>query len=384
VLLMLMAVVLDGGLLLVRRREAQASADAGVLRGVLYICGNSVTAEAGETARAEGISYATVENQATSAAASVNIAINQLTVIATITQKPALAGLMGWGPIDVSASATAQCQNAGVGTSLMPFVFACEPPEGVLVEDYPDCVQKIAEDPDEPIFPDEYYIVHNSNPEDENLWCIDPPNSEFPDEFEGNWDCDFDNDGVDDIIDSGDKGWISLQAGTNPGTNELIDWIANGFDGEISTHMWAGGSPGVSNSIFQSIAELADPDFPVVYIPIFDAVCNFSGDPEIECPGKWHDSSIPPDITLTIGGAQKYYHISAFAAFQITCVHAPPATGCPYRAYVNGLWTGGNPFPLTADGLPTSIEGYFIGIVDADFGSGGTIDTGVYIAKLTN
>jgi hypothetical protein len=282
----------------------------------------------------------------------------------------------------------------------MPFVFACEPPSGVPASDSEDCVEKIwgddlpleAGDPPAPTLTDAgpYYLVHNSDPADEDLHCIDPPNSDpanptatDPPYSEGAWDCDFDNDGIDDIIDSANKGWISLETGTNPGASVLIDWILNGFEGEIVTHVWAGGSPGVANSVFQAVGDLEDPDFPIVFIPVFNAVCNDNGDPEIQCPFKWHETPTDPidDLTLSISGAQKYYHIIAFAAFQITCVYDVGNSNCEFRNIVDQLAPAPNDFVA---GTPKTIEGYFVPYIDPDLGGGPGFDTGTYVTRLIN
>jgi hypothetical protein len=401
VILMLMAVVLDGGVLLLRRREAQAAADAGALRGVLHLCGTlDDPTGAALAAKTDGENYATVNNLATTALGIPNAAAHTLRVDTVITQTPALAGLMGFGPIDVQATATAICLPAGSGTAVMPFVFACEPPEGVAASDSEDCVEKIWGDdlPAEALPPADptpsdtgpFYLVHNSDPADEDLHCIDPPNSDpanptatDPPYSEGAWDCDFDNDGIDDIIDSANKGWISLESGTNPGASILIDWILNGFDGEITTHVWAGGSPGVADSIFQAIGDLEDPEFPIVFIPVFNSVCNESGDPEVECPTKYHETPVDPidDETLSISGAQKYYHIIGFAAFQITCVYDLGNSSCPMRNAADINAPSPNDFVA---GTPKTVEGYFVPYIDPDLGGGPGFDTGTYITRLIN
>lgn len=405
VLLMLMSLVLDGGLLLVRRREAQASADSGALAGVVQVCGTFADSaeEAAAEAAAEtiGETYATTYNQATAAVGNASAANNTLQVTATITQNPALAGLMGFGPIDVSAVATARCDPVGALNKLMPFVFACDPPEGVDASDSEDCVQKIWEEetPPDPATLDDagpWLLIHDSNSIVEELECLDEPNSDAtlpvgtgdPTYWYGAWDCDFDNDGINDIIDYANRGWISLVAGTNPGAAQLSDWIVNGFDGEIGTHTWVGGESGTAGSVFMSVDSLNEPPFPIVFIPVFNALCDASegheDDPQVACPGRYHTD--PPDdvddITLSINGAQKYYHIIAFAAFQITCVDVGGGPPCPYRTFIGDNIAPPPPNHFTP-GKPITIEGYFTAIVDPDAGGGIGLDTGTYTIKLT-
>ena len=382
-LMLLMMLILDGGLLLLRKREAQASADSGTLAGVVYLCGNTPDFI---TAASEAEYYAVTLNQATFIDPPTFPGDgDQIRVVAHITQSPALAGLLGFGDITVEAFAIAQCQNAGSGSALMPFVFVCEPP-GIIDSDSEQCVQKIY-DPDNPEGDDAeygyYYMIHNSDPADDDLVCIDPPNTSPSDDppsdppyMEGALDCDWDGDGIDDIIDSANRAWISLEAGQGIGASTLSDWIENGFEGEIPIHVWAAGAPGVANSVFSTVEDLEDPDFPVVLVPIYDDVCNFS-DPEVDCPSpRWHNDSTPPDTIMIVSGHQKYYHIIGFAGFQITCVHNTGNDDCPFRDVVDpaGDWLG--------QSLPATIEGYFVSVVSSDFGSGGGTDTGAYIIRL--
>lgn len=384
-LMVLMTLILDGGMLLLRKREAQASADSGALAGVVYLCGNTPDFIAAANAAQN---YAVAQNQATFIdPPTFPGGGDQIQVIAHITQSPALAGLLGFGDITVEALAIAQCQSAGSGTSLMPFVFVCEPP-GIIESDSEKCLEKIWE-PDNPEgLPAEYsyyYLVHNSDPADENLECLDEPNSDpnNPDPPEGpKWtsgamDCDWDDDGIDDIIDSANRAWISLESGQGVGAATLIDWIANGFDGEIPIHLWVAGAPGVANSVFSAVEDLEAPDFPIVLVPIFDDICNFS-DPEVDCAPRWHDDSTPPDSILILSGHQKYYHIIGFAGFQITCVHNTGNDSCPFRQIIDDAstedWLG--------QALPATIEGYFVSVVSSNFGVGAGADTGAYITRL--
>lgn len=379
VLLILMALVLDGGVLLLRRREAQASADAGALRGATLICGTAPEAADYVAADFEAKEFADDENQGNTSVVTFP-GTNTIQVVTTITQAPALAGLMGFGDINVEALARAECVPAGTGTHLMPFVFACEPPEGVLVADYDDCVQKIAGDP--PVYPGDYYLVHDSEESEEDLWCIYPPNTEpsDPEYEEGSWDCDFDNDGVDDIVNSANRGWISLETGNTINAGILSGWIEDGFDGVVSTHMWLSTATGSMSAVFNTVKNALGPDYPIIIIPIYNAVCYDMASPQTACPGKWHESPDPQDIWLEINGGQKYYHIAAYAAFQITCVHVQgPAGQCDYREYV-ALQDGGD---FITPGTPKSIEGYFVNVIDPDLGVGTGLDTGAYVVRLS-
>lgn len=359
-MLLLLTLVLDGGFLLLRRREAQVAADAGALAGVIYLCGESPSSS---IATSTAIDYASVQNSASSANVTFPNA-TRIRVTATIDQAPSFAGMFGWGNISVQAVAAAECRPAGASTGVLPIAWSCRPNVEGIPSDSDDCAMRFGDE--------NIYILMDSNPTNEALHCIDPPNSQGTPEYEsGDMDCDLDDDGIDDIIDSGNRGWLDLDGGNNS-VADAIDWIMNGFDGEIATHTWVPGQPGTRGSEFQAVNDLGPP-YPIVIIPLYNEFCNNTINIEVDCADKIHYPPDPEDIIIEENGSSSYYHVYSFALFQITCVYSMGSDPqCPGRQLIG--------FISPSD--PKTIEGYFIEGYSPNLGSGLGGDTGAYIIRL--
>jgi hypothetical protein len=136
----------------------------------------------------------------------------------------------------------------------------------------------------------------------------------------GALDCDLNNDGVDEILAGGDRSWLDLDGTVDDsgsqGSSELVDWINNGFGGEIFPHTWLPDQTGVATNVFSSVWDsLLNRD---VIIPVFDKHCD--GDPRITGGCEW-DGDAVDTIKEMSSASPVYYHIIGFATFHITCVY---------------------------------------------------------------
>jgi hypothetical protein len=372
--LAMLALVLDGGATFVRRREAQNGADAGALAGARTLC---ITRDEGQ-AEFIGLQYATVHNAADDAQVVADIDTRRVVVTATIDLETSFAHFIGQDEIPVQAVAEAGCFCPGTGESVLPVAWACRPPIPGLSDSFDCQEQRLTLDelddrldnppPPGEVYEELYIVMDSSDTGDDNEYPCSLPTTD-PDYL----DCDLDDDGDDDLIAGGGRSWLDLNGGGG-GSDELRDWVNDGFDGIVYAHDWVGDEPGVANNVFQAAGDHVG-EF--VLVPVFDEICDDNHDPETACPSEWHAE----DNTIDNSGGNYYYHIAGFAVFYITCVDAPgvPGPGCPghdLASYLNGGRLNNN---------FKSIEGYFI----EDFipGGGGPtegcVDTGAYTLYLT-
>ena len=134
-------------------------------------------------------------------------------------------------------------------------------------------------------------------------------------------DCDFDNDGENDLLAGGDRSWLDLDGGGG-GASELIDWINGGFPAEVDTHWWVAGQTGVANSVFQAVGDQVGS---IVVLPIFDQLCPNYPTSAPDCATLIHTD----DYIVDGGTGTSYFHIDGFAAFYISCVDAPGVHDAP-------------------------------------------------------
>ncbi len=354
----LLAVVLDGGYGYLQRRAAQTAADAGALAGASEWCATGIASLAVDTAW----EYAVQRNEALLATATLSDGIVRVeteilfsTFFGTIFNRPQLIA---------SAEAEAGCFNPGEAEGIMPIAWSCRQPT-----DWP------APDPDEPIsnYPqcemifNKTYIIMDSKSTKEDFVCIDldDPGSSPP----GALDCDYDDDGINDVLAGGDRSWLDLDGGGG-GASEMVNWINGARIEELPIHTWLGGESGVINSVFQAVeARIGD----TFLIPVFDKYCTEKGKlPQTACPELWDPGE--DETIVSVGSGQLYYHVITFAAFTVTCVDAPPSYGpCPGH---------------DAAGLPKNvktIEGYFTNEFSSSVRgkpSDGGVGAGVYSVYL--
>jgi hypothetical protein len=341
----MLAVVLDGGYAFMQKRNAQTAADAGAMAGARELCLTGDTILATQAA----VDYAITRNRALEA--DVLITGGEVQVTTRIPFSTFFGSMLGRPSITSSAIAAANCFSPGAGTGMLPVAWNCQPPVGY--SESADC-QIIYEKP---------YIIMDSKKADEDFYCQDPPNSGLP---AGTLDCDYDDDGLNDVYAGGDRSWLDLDGGGG-GAIDLIDWINGGYPGDIVKHTWFVGQTGVATSVFQAAGgRVGD----IVVIPVFDKYCDIPGDwPEFACPSLY---DLGVDTTVGVPAASAlYYHIRTFALFEITCVNAPSVGSCAEH---------------TAAGLPVSaksIVGEFIKGFPGGVSGDGGLDAGAYTLYLT-
>ncbi len=217
----MLALVLDGGFAYFKQRAAQVAADAGALAGAREYC---ITGDA-TLAVNRALEYAVDRNQALEADATVDAGV--VTVATRIPFPTFFGGIFGLTSITAGAEAAAGCFTPSAGNGILPVAWNCSPPIEGFDWDSDDC---------EILF-NKLYVIMDSKSSDEDFYCQDPPNSGEPD---GALDCDYDDDGVNDLLAAGDRSWLDLDGGGG-GSSELVDWINGGFPGEVYIHTWFGG-----------------------------------------------------------------------------------------------------------------------------------------------
>jgi hypothetical protein len=351
VLFGMLALVLDGGNAYLQRRAAQTAADAGALAGAREYCLVGDVNLALDTAF-DYVDRNRVRN--TVIEAEISIDADGIVIVKTYIPFNTFFGqVLGRPTMTASAIAAAACFLPGAATGILPVAWNCSPPIEGLPSDSNSC----------DILFDKQYVIMDSKTSEKDFYCQDPPNMGLP---EGTLDCDYDDDGVNDLLAGGDRSWLDLDGGGG-GSNELVDWINGGFNGTAKIHTWYGGQSGVANDVFQAAAGRVG-DY--VLFPVFDSYCDQPGAlPESSCSDLYH----PIDTTVPSGGASTlYYHVISFANFRITCVDAPPYGPCPGHE---------------AAGLPNqvkTIEGYFVRKIPPGLSGkpGGGKDAGAYTLYL--
>jgi hypothetical protein len=417
-LLAIMALVIDGGMAYAQRRAAQNAADAGALAGARELCeGNGETAAVN---RAE--EYAIARNEALSIDPVVNG--QKISVTAHITYDTFLASLLGQNEMTVSATASAGCYTPCGGDGMLPVAWACSPPEvGGEEEEEGDgestgsgynCAVQFG-DLDDPVNSPKY-IIMNSASNTEDWYCRDPgtgacidPYTDLPRDPDDCINCDFDGDGVNDVLGTSTRGWLDLNGGGG-GANEQKDWIYNGYHDPnfpIKQYLWVSGESGTQGSVFAEVAKIVEEKRHIVVLPIFDKICD--GNPQIQSGCEWDSNTDDIYYANPSNPNQKawYYRLADFSYFVITCVSeghnknthldgSSKNTMCPVKDQAQkdnpDMTKSQCQTDPNADNCPSripdnleTIEGYFIkgyvpGMEGACEGPGG----GVYTIYLDN
>jgi len=187
VLLAVVALAVDVGQFYQARRHMQNAADAGALAGAGELCyGTGEAVDAKETAT----TYAKINNGADDAFAAVSTDSITVTVVATKTVDTYFAALIGFPTADVTADASAICGPALSGAGLWPVAF------------------------DRSNFIDDVYADGVGCGKTFQIWTSD----QIICNEDGN--CDFNGDGVDDVVNGGDRGFLDFTAARYPFRDE--------------------------------------------------------------------------------------------------------------------------------------------------------------------
>lgn len=346
VMIALAGLVIDGGFSLAKRRQAQNAADAGALAGADALC-------AGDTAKALALANDYAKNKNGAAAADVSMSSEMISVTTYVPHQTFLARVFGTDVVTPTAFAAAGCCTPCIGT-VLPTAWNCQPEAGEIITDtstYTCTINYGTLSGGGPI-----YLFMDSESTSEDYYCQDPPNSGQP---ANSLDCDWNNDGTNEIFAGGNRSWLDLNGGGG-GASELSYWVEHGY-GPVVPHTWFSGQPGTENSVYINVENFVEGK--VVLLPVFDSYC-YVNDPATDptCVAKYH----PGVDTINYGTNNNYFHVISYAALKITCVvKAGEANNydpnlCSGRAAAEFA----NP-DLNWNSIKT-IEGYFIKATDPD------------------
>lgn len=365
----MVALILDGGDVMVNRRTAQAAADAGALAGSQRACfGYS-------DAKLVAEAYA-IHNGATSAVATV---IGTGVTVEVSVENPSFFGrIFGQDTLTAVATASAGCYGVS-GKSVVPLAWRCLPPDGTgpYNPEY-GCKMQTLSWPDElkPLLDGDYVEISNFSGTHVDEYYLNGTNivdtagyNRTPEQiyivisddkicYEDSGDsndiiCDIDGDGKKDIKTGGDRGWLYLTADTS----NISDWVDDGPHPNITLepHVWLSGKSGVETDVY---IKMVNSGFQgeVVLIPIYNVICENSPLLDASCVEAAHASPPWPLFTglddfSEMKNQSPYYHIVAFAPFYVSCVSKQG--NCP------GLQYAASMDPNLDDKSPV-IEGYFI------------------------
>jgi hypothetical protein len=393
--LAILALVLDGGILLYMRRNAQNAADAGALAGADNLC------KFKNPGTAEGVAESTAFNNGAFTAVSNAIWVDPggyVEVSTTTNHQSFFAQLFEITSLNPPAYARAGCAPPGEGFGVLPIAWSCRDPDAGEYSESTDCALKYMNGPECTIDDDPMYIIVDTKTIEEDIFCQDPPNSGLPDPTY--MDCDIDNvidgDGnyQNDIapLSGGNRSWLDLDGG---GGGNLADWVTNGFPGTIYPHTWMAGKTGADVSVYNATHD--DQLGNVVIIPVFNDFCPSDPNNPVDCPrpDQIHHSVSPPpnppdpdnpdnreDVIVGETGNVDYFHIVSFSYFYVACVDAGSNPGHGNNCDVHDYLVSQGQI----DDNVKTIEGCFVeGYVPSiggDVGSG--IDAGVYTVFLVD
>ncbi|MCJ7622736.1 MAG: Tad domain-containing protein [Anaerolineaceae bacterium] len=381
------ALIIDGGSIMLNRRTAQASADAGAMAGARQLC-YPTGADPLDVAR----SYALMNGAAT---ANAQLDNGLVSVNTTVTNNSFFAKIFNENSLDAGAEAVSGCFSPD-GNFLLPIAWSCRPSLGnegpfdpgldckMMALDWVGLIKPLVDGTTSKIeipgndgdyemdgdnivnvytrnVPSQIYLIMDKIVVGEETYC-----KEDLDETDPNYavaiKCDLDGDGKNDIEAGGNRGWLDLDNGGG-GASDMIDWIINGLDFPVSPHTWRSGQTGTVTSDFESIKDYRVGE--VVLVPVFNALCddtNPTANPAcMEAAHAYPNPEEPLTWDIDDVGSAPKFHIIAFDPFYISCVHTFSYDYCPGYALAQEV----NPDPsnpgksLIPDNIP-SVEGFFL------------------------
>jgi hypothetical protein len=414
-LIAMAALILDGSSIMLNRRTAQNAADAGALAGARVMCRDDDATQA-EIYNAV-YQYTTVENNATLVSWEItdenvgvvnDLRVGEVLVTAEIENNSFFAKIFNQDTLTAQASAGAGCFTYGPEV-VLPIAYPCYTPlyfgeseyyiksedcdYAMLEWDYFDSVARdtcgMAYNPllegvtpteteAECIrtylyqhHPDMIYVVVN----EEKMCAKDPTNYDPTNELL----CALTAEGHYQLTGSS-RGWLNLSDGS-AGTSVLRNWIMAVNNPTLHTHIWLSFIGGTrAEPVFTDLEKRL---FDVVYIPVFNHVCDHA---PLEGDLCWQEAhaEIPDieDVCEVIHGSpgNDFGHVVAFAPYFTTCVRqkgAPQCDGFDRALELN---------PIALEKTDYSFEGYFVApqyLENPEDVSLGGADLGLYTASLT-
>ncbi len=385
VMLLLVALIIDGGSIYLNRRRAQTAADAGAMAGAHKLCvDHGSLAEV----QAAALEYAVTENGATAMESAEIDADSQVMVRTRVDSPSFFAALFGYDTDSARAVASAGCFPPSSPTRMLPIAWTCRPPVGgsneeckiktipldvftVLLSyfDFEGIDGGLLDEGDganHATYTDGVggkltYLVMDSDSFDPTVDCVEL--NPF-----GAITCDFDGDGILDVEGGADRGWLQLD-GT--GASDLSTIIRYGFPGEIDLPHWLPGKTGVANSVYDAADDIQGD---LATVPVFNAICEdttVAGLPTA-CPTEYEAG----DRITASSGNHTFYRVVGVAPFVVTCVSKVAGARCPGKTHAG----------LVGPSLSniSTIEGYFVdGLPVSDDIDPGGFDLGIYVISLT-
>ncbi len=401
VIIAMVAVVLDGGVLMFGRRGAQAAADAGALAGAQRLCEGYTVANVIN----EAVNYATANNDATSATATVSG--NQVSVTTTIDNPSFFAKIFGVDQLQSNAHAVATCSYPTVAERVLPIAFYYESPPinagsadckvdgtcNIVYYDYETLMLSL----DAILNPSGGIGMFDPTTKQLNLplddiYIIADNTKVCEKDVSGNIVC---GDAATDTS-GGNRSWIDLNL-LNDSNKTLSQIVQEGIDDALHTPAWLNGEPGVVSAVYDSqvyadfdpIEDYEYMEARMFFVPVYDAYCANGSSCETNWTGVY-DYTVNPN--------QQAYRLVGFGGFVVTCV--TKNSTAQYGAYIpknTEVKIGDVTVETKTDICPgflaqnpaqdvneSAIEGYFVVNypVDDYLGGIGGVNLGIWLISL--
>lgn len=414
-LVVMSALIVDGGNMYLNRREAQTAADAAALAAANEFCiakGSILDADlvAAEFALNQNKGSQLIDldpTDGTPPSILYDTSNGQISVAVEITHRTFFARVFGQNTTTVAATASANCFPPGAADSVLPIAWSCRPPLPGMPSDSDDCIWKAIPWPVmEQIIADPLFVPTGATGtllyhDDDPVGGVEPESAaaylngagslqlylvmdsiasaaEIPciqtDPINGTVNCDLDNDGRIDILGNGDRSWLILDGDSN---NAQLDDIVRGeLEFGITSPTWYPGRDGAITDVYKD-ADAFIEGTPAL-IPVFEVFCAPTSNP-ITDP---HCASVVQSgdglVQISTAASGTYFRVIGFAEFYVTCVSWKQNDKCPGKEYARTLGI--------VDHNTPSIEGYFVdGWVSSDqtVGDNQAVDLGIYVISLT-
>lgn len=367
------ALLVDGGMLMINKRQAQAAADAGALAGAKTLCRNASLEDlALAESDAQGAAIEYVEgNSGALLAFDISYAdyrLGGVSVTASVSRPAVFASLIGVPTITSNAEATAACLVPK--NHIIPIAWYCEG----SVET--DCGVEILDwdNPDGPLpSPTKLYLLLDPNLDPDNPWSWCTDFSDPLGTINGMMICGntgaFPSDATFQALGNGSRAWISSLCGSGAIGQCILNGSATLAIEDLDE------TPGVKSSVYKPAIW---PGLPQIYlVPFYDSINSYPS-----------------------GRSGGNFHLGGVSAFVVTCVNdkadakswaAIDNVPCPgARAWMRenfNAWVASGGAENQFWGLMGSIEGYFIHPINVDMSDPGNIDAlslGVHYISLVH
>lgn len=330
----MVALIIDGGMILSNRRTAQAAADAGALAGAQRACYGYNDAETYARSYAEN-------NGATSVSLPL-LTSSKVTVEATVTNESFFAKIFGINELSASARATSGCYSIR-GKGVVPLAFHCE--AGSIGVDHLnkhnyECIftgldwntqlKPLLEGSSIVVDETTYFRSGNNIVDSGGIPILSHiyivMDTDKLCQPEGDLDCQLDEDGKPLIKDGGQRSWLYV----DPGIPSMTQYLkGTGPKTAIThySHIWLSGNSGNMSGSYDQMKSNGW-EGAIVMLPIYNYFCDgdFKKQADIDyCMDQAHAHPWPAepeqgDNFDYVRNDKGNYHIVTFAPFYISCI----------------------------------------------------------------